>query len=111
MATVFTKIIKKEIPAEIVYEDEKCLAFKDIRAQAPLHILLIPKKEIPSMACLKEADQELMGYLFVKAAAIAKAQGLKGYRLVVNTNEDGGQTVYHLHLHILGGRRMQWPPG
>lgn len=111
MATVFTKIISKEIPAEIVYEDEKCLAFKDINPQAPVHILLIPKKEIPSLASLKEEDKDLMGYLMLKAVYIAKEQNLNGYRVVINTNAEGGQTVYHLHIHILGGRNMRWPPG
>ena len=111
MPTVFTKIINKEIPADIVYEDDKCLAFKDINPQAPVHILLIPKKEIPSLAYLKEEDQDLMGYLMLKAVAIAKEQKLKGYRVVINTNGSGGQTVYHIHIHILGGRNMNWPPG
>ena len=111
MPTVFTKIINKEIPADIVYEDAKCLAFKDINPQAPVHILLIPKKEIPSLAYLKEEDQDLMGYLMLKAVAIAKEQKLKGYRVVINTNAEGGQTVYHIHIHIIGGRNMNWPPG
>ena len=111
MPTVFTKIINKEIPADIVYEDDKCLAFKDLNPQAPVHILLIPKKEIPSLAYLKEEDQDLMGYLMLKAVAIAKEQNLKGYRVVINTNAEGGQTVYHIHIHILGGRNMNWPPG
>ena len=111
MPTVFTKIINKEIPAEIVYEDDKCLAFKDINPQAPVHILLIPKKEISSLACLKEEDKDLMGYLMLKVVSIAKEQNLKGYRVVINTNEEGGQTVYHIHIHILGGRHMTWPPG
>lgn len=111
MPTVFTKIINKEIPADIVYEDDRCLAFKDIQPQAPVHILLIPKKEISSLACLKEEHQELMGYLMYKASVIAKQQNLKGYRVVINTNDDGGQTVYHIHIHILGGRQMTWPPG
>lgn len=111
MATIFTQIINKEIPAEIVYEDEKCLAFKDINPQAPVHILLIPKKEVPSLAELKEEDENLMGYLMLKAVYIAKKQNLNGYRTVINTNAEGGQTVYHLHIHILGGRTMKWPPG
>lgn len=111
MPTIFTKIINKEIPTEILYEDEKCLAFKDINPQAPVHILLIPKKEIPSLASLKEEDKALMGHLMLKAVYIAKKQNLNGYRVVVNTNAEGGQTVYHLHIHILGGRNMNWPPG
>jgi len=112
MATLFTKIINKEIPAAIVYEDQKCIAFKDINPQAPIHILLIPKKEIPSLQEVQESDQELMGYLLCKATQIAKDLKLhKGYRLVVNVKEDGGQTVFHLHFHIMGGRKMSWPPG
>jgi histidine triad (HIT) family protein len=111
--TVFSKIIKREIPADIIYEDELCLAFKDVQPQAPVHILLIPKKEIRSMAEATEADREILGHLLSKAGEIAKTQGLadNGYRLVINTNEDGGQSVYHLHIHILGGRRLNWPPG
>ena len=112
MSTVFSKIIRREIPADIVYEDEICLAFKDINAQAPVHILLIPKKEIPSLADLTEKDKDLMGHLMVTAVQIAKEQGLSGgFRTVINTKDDGGQTVHHLHIHILGGRRMKWPPG
>ena len=109
--TIFTKIINKEIPADIVYEDELCLAFKDINPQAPVHILLIPKKEIISSQHIKKEDQSLMGHLMVKVPEIAKLVGLSSYRLVVNTGEDGGQTVFHIHIHILGGRKLQWPPG
>ncbi len=111
--TIFKKIIDKEIPAKIVYEDEVCLAFRDIQAQAPVHILLIPKKEIRSMAEVTTADEKILGHMMVKASEIAAAEGLAkdGYRLVVNTNENGGQSVFHLHIHIMGGRAMQWPPG
>ena len=111
--TIFKKIIKKEIPAEIVFEDEECLAFRDIHPQAPTHILLIPKKEIPSMAELREDDKALLGHLLFKAAEIAAQQGLAedGYRVVANTRAYGGQTVHHLHFHILGGRPFSWPPG
>ena len=113
MSTIFKKIIDKEIPADVVYEDVLCLAFKDIHSQAPVHVLLIPKKEIPSMADVQQKDQNLLGYLCLKAGEIAKNLKLSesGYRLVVNTKNDGGQTVDHLHIHILGGRQMQWPPG
>lgn len=113
MMTIFTKIINKEIPATIVYEDDLCLAFKDIQPQAPVHVLLIPKTPIASMAHVKTEDAQILGHLMVKASQIAKDLGLAedGYRLVVNTNGDGGQTVYHLHVHILGGRAMTWPPG
>ncbi|MDX9730521.1 MAG: histidine triad nucleotide-binding protein [Bdellovibrionales bacterium] len=111
--TIFKKIIDKEIPAKIVYEDDLCLAFHDVHPQAPVHILLIPKKEIRSMAEVTPSDQATLGHMMVKATEIAKAQGLaeNGFRLVINTNQDGGQTVFHLHMHILGGRALGWPPG
>ncbi|MCB9073427.1 MAG: histidine triad nucleotide-binding protein [Bdellovibrionaceae bacterium] len=112
--TIFSKIINKEIPATIVYEDDLCLAFKDVNPQAPTHVLLIPKKEIESMAKVQSPeDEKLLGHMMVKASRIADQLGLAkdGYRLVINTNDHGGQTVYHLHIHILGGRQMSWPPG
>lgn len=113
MSTIFTQIINREIPADIVYEDEVCLAFRDINPQAPVHVLLIPKKEIVSMATVETEDQAILGHLMVKASEIASMLGLSesGYRLVVNTNEDAGQSVFHLHMHILGGRKLTWPPG
>ena len=113
MGTVFKKIIDKEIPADVVYEDDLCLAFRDIDPKAPTHIILIPKKEIPSMAEVLEDDKELIGHLYIVASKIAKDEGISdsGYRLVVNTNNEGGQEVYHLHIHLLGGRQMTWPPG
>ena len=113
MSTIFTQIINREIPADIVYEDDFCLAFRDINPQAPVHVLLIPKKEIVSMATAKIEDQAVLGHLMVKASEIASTLGLSenGYRLVVNTNEDAGQSVFHLHIHILGGRKLTWPPG
>lgn len=111
--TLFTKIINREVPATIVYEDDKCLAFRDINPQAPVHVLLIPKQEIPTMNDVTAADQETLGYLMLKAPEIAKKEGIadRGYRLVVNTNSHAGQTVSHIHVHILGGRPMHWPPG
>ncbi|MBY0315610.1 MAG: histidine triad nucleotide-binding protein [Bdellovibrionales bacterium] len=111
--TIFKKIIDKEIPATTVYEDDKCMAFRDVQPQAPTHILIIPKKEIVSMANLTSEDKELMGHMLVTASQIAKKEGIaeNGYRLVINTNRDGGQSVYHLHMHILGGRQLSWPPG
>ncbi|MGH9340997.1 MAG: histidine triad nucleotide-binding protein [Acidobacteriota bacterium] len=110
--TIFTKIIKREIPADIVYEDDHCLAFRDINPQAPVHILLIPKREIASLSQLQEADATLMGHLLMKASEIARGEGLaSGYRLVINAGTDAGQTVDHVHFHILGGRKMTWPPG
>lgn len=113
MSTIFSKIINKEIPAKIVYEDEICLAFHDIHPQAPTHVLLIPKKEIRSMADVKPEDKEILGHMMVKASEIAHQLGIaeRGFRLVANTNQWGGQTVYHLHFHIMGGRSMTWPPG
>jgi histidine triad (HIT) family protein len=111
--TIFKKIIDREIPADIVFEDEFCLAFRDISPQAPTHILLIPKKQIRSLAAAKASDHTLMGHLLLKAAEVAMQEGLEenGYRVVINTGVDGGQSVDHLHLHILGGRQLSWPPG
>ncbi len=110
--TLFTKIIRREIPADIVYEDDLCLAFRDIMPQAPVHILVIPKKPIPRLADATPDDQALLGHLLLKVKAIADAEGLtNGYRTVINTGVDGGQTVYHLHVHLLGGRSLSWPPG
>jgi histidine triad (HIT) family protein len=110
--TIFSKIINREIPANIVYEDDLALAFKDISPQSPVHIVLIPKKPIPKLAEATLEDQTLLGHLLLTAKAIAEEQGLEnGYRVVINNGDDGGQTVYHLHLHILGGRAMDWPPG
>ncbi|MDM1545609.1 histidine triad nucleotide-binding protein [Ignatzschineria indica] len=113
MSTIFGKIIRKDIPAKIIYEDEDVLAFEDIQPQAPVHILVIPKKEIPTLNDLKSEDAELMGKLFLVAQKIAKEQGFaeQGYRIVFNCNEDGGQTVNHIHLHLLAGRSLTWPPG
>jgi histidine triad (HIT) family protein len=110
--TIFSKIIRREIPADIVYEDDLALAFKDIYPQAPVHILVIPKKPIVKLADAEPEDQALLGHLLLTAQRVAAEAGLNnGYRLVINNGADGGQTVYHLHLHILGGRQMQWPPG
>ncbi|WP_035138443.1 MULTISPECIES: histidine triad nucleotide-binding protein [Fischerella] len=110
--TIFGKIIRREIPANIVYEDDLALAFTDINPQAPVHILVIPKKPIPKLAEAEPDDQALLGHLLLTAQRVATQAGLtNGYRVVINTGDDGGQTVYHLHLHILGGRHMAWPPG
>ncbi|MBN3872767.1 MULTISPECIES: histidine triad nucleotide-binding protein [unclassified Nostoc] len=110
--TIFSKIISREIPADIVYEDNLALAFKDIHAQAPVHILVIPKKPIPSLADAESHDHALLGHLLLTAKRVAEEAGLKnGYRVVINTGDDGGQTVHHLHVHILGGRQLSWPPG
>ena len=110
--TIFSKIISREIPADIVYEDDLALAFKDITPQAPVHILVIPKKPIPQISEAQAEDQELLGHLLLTAQKVASEAGLtNGYRLVINNGNDGGQTVFHLHIHILGGRAMEWPPG
>jgi histidine triad (HIT) family protein len=109
---IFLKIINKQIPANILYEDEHCLAFHDIGPKAPVHVLIIPRKEIRTHADLKPEDRELMGHLHLVAVQLAEQLGLKdGYRLVINCKERAGQTVPHLHLHLLGGRDMTWPPG
>jgi histidine triad (HIT) family protein len=109
---IFQKIIDREIPARIVYEDERCLAFHDNNPQAPVHVLVIPRRVIPTHADLKPEDAELVGYLHVVAARLAEQLGLnEGYRLVLNCKERAGQTVPHLHLHLLGGRDFSWPPG
>ncbi len=109
---LFLKIIERKIPADIVYEDDRSLAFRDINPQAPVHVLIIPKKVIPTHADLTEADKELLGHLHLVAAKLAVQLGLTdGYRLVLNCKESAGQTVPHLHLHLLGGRAMHWPPG
>ncbi|MDJ0734567.1 MAG: histidine triad nucleotide-binding protein [Nostocaceae cyanobacterium] len=110
--TIFSKIIRREIPADIVYEDDLTLAFKDINPQAPVHILVIPKKPIPKLDDAESDDAALMGHLLLTVKHVAQQAGLKnGYRVVINTGDDGGQTVYHMHLHIMGGRHMKWPPG
>ena len=112
MSTIFGKIIRREIPADIVHEDELCLAFRDINPQAPVHIQLIPKKEVARLADATPDDQSLMGHLMLTAAKIAEAQGVgDAFRLVVNNGAGAGQSVFHLHLHILGGRPLRWPPG
>lgn len=113
MATIFTKIIQRELPADIVYEDDEILGFRDINGQAPTHVLFIPKKPIATLNDATPADAELLGKLLLAAARYAKQEGIaeKGYRCVINCNSDGGQTVFHIHLHLLGGRVMTWPPG
>lgn len=109
---LFLKIIKREIPAKIAHEDDLCLAFHDINPQAPVHVLIIPKKVIPTHADVTEADKELLGHLHLVAAKLAVDLGLNdGYRLTLNCKDRGGQTVPHLHLHLLGGRDFHWPPG
>jgi histidine triad (HIT) family protein len=108
---IFLKIVEKKIPAKIVYEDDRCLAFRDINPQAPTHVLIIPRKVIPTHDAITEEDVPLLGHLHVVAAKLAKELGLDGYRLIVNCRERAGQTVPHLHMHLLGGRDLTWPPG
>ena len=111
--TIFAKILRGEIPSDEVYSDDEYYAFRDINAQAPTHILIIPRKPIPKINDATAEDQALLGGLLLKANDIARQEGLAedGYRLVINCGKHGGQDVYHLHLHILGGRQMKWPPG
>ena len=113
MATLFTRIINREIPANIVFENDKVLAFRDIHPQAPHHVLIIPKQEIPTLNDLDASTAPLIGEMFLAAREIARSLGVDedGYRVVMNCNRDGGQTVYHIHLHLLAGRAMHWPPG
>ena len=109
---LFLKIINRQIPAEIVYEDDQCLAFHDVNPQAPVHVLIIPRKVIPTHADVTEADRAVLGHLHLVAAKLAQQLGIQdGYRLVLNCKERAGQTVPHLHLHLLGGRDFGWPPG
>ena len=113
MSTIFSKIINKEIHADILFENDKILVFRDISPKAPVHFLVIPKKEIRTINDINEEDKSLIGELFIVAKEIAKKEGIseEGYRTIFNCNEHGGQTVYHIHLHVLGGRQLEWPPG
>lgn len=112
MTTLFGKIIRREIPADIVYEDDLCLAFRDINPQAPTHVLLIPKKEIDRLSNAHSEDQAVLGHLLLAAGKVAKQLGVgDAFRVVVNNGAQAGQSVFHLHLHILGGRALRWPPG
>lgn len=110
--TIFKRIIDGEIPARIVYQDDRCLAFHDVAPQAPTHVLVIPKREIAALADLTENDEALAGHMLLVARKLASELGLaSGYRVVINCGPDAGQSVDHLHLHLLGGRPMKWPPG
>jgi histidine triad (HIT) family protein len=112
MTTIFGKVIRREIPADIVYEDELCLAFRDINPQAPTHVLVIPKKEIDMLSNARAEDQALLGHMVLTACKIARQLGVgDAFRLVINNGAEAGQSVFHLHLHILGGRKLRWPPG
>jgi len=109
--TIFSKIINKEIPADIVYEDDLSIAFNDISPEAPTHILVVPKKAIPKLSEINEEDENLLGHLLIVAKKITDKNNIKDFRLVINNGSDAGQTVFHLHLHILAGRNFGWPPG
>lgn len=111
--TIFGKLLRDEIPSERVWEDEQCIAFRDVSPAAPTHILVIPRAYIPTLNDLETNDKELVGHLIFVAAQVAKQEGIAedGYRLVINCNTKGGQTVYHIHIHLLGGTQMLWPPG
>lgn len=111
--TLFEKIIAREIPADIIYEDELVLAFRDIKPQAPVHVLIVPKKVIPRLAESRPEDHKVLGHIVLKAAELAKQLGVKetGYRIVINNGPHAGESVPHLHCHLLGGRPMGWPPG
>lgn len=110
---LFCGIVSKKVPAKIIYEDERVLAFEDVNPQAPVHTLVIPKKHISTTLDIEDEDNALIGHLIRTAGEIAKGKGIaeRGFRLVVNTNPEAGQTMYHVHIHILGGRHMHWPPG
>lgn len=111
--TLFEQIINREVPAQIIYEDDQCVAIRDINPQAPLHVLVIPKKAIPRLGEATDSDETLLGHLLLTAAEIAKREGIaeNGYRVVVNQGWHAGESVPHLHFHVLGGRQMKWPPG
>ena len=112
MSTIFEKIINREIPYEILYEDEVCIAIRDVNPQAPIHVLVIPKKLISRIANAEEGDSETIGHLLLVAKKVAQMEELEqGFRIVINNGSDGGETVPHLHVHVLGGRQMNWPPG
>ena len=109
--TIFGKILNREIPCQEIYSDEICLAFKDIEPQAPVHILIIPRKKITSLKETTIQDKEILGHLLLVATKIADIAGLKDWRTIINTGPEAGQTVFHLHLHVIGGRPLEWPPG
>lgn len=109
--TLFQKIADGELPADILHEDDRCIALRDINPQAPTHFLVVPRKPIPRPDAIEPADAELVGHLFVVARTVASREGITDYRLVMNNGTDAGQTVFHIHLHVLGGRQLAWPPG
>jgi histidine triad (HIT) family protein len=111
MSTIFGKILRGEIPADIVYEDDQCIAFRDINAVAPMHVLVIPRREIARLDAMTEDDEPLVGHLLRVATIVAKQEGYPDFRMVVNNGQGANQTVWHLHVHVIGGRSLSWPPG
>ena len=109
--TIFSRILRGEIPCDEVYRDDKCLAFRDVQPQAPVHILVIPVKPISSLKEAQLKDESLLGHLLLISAKIAQNEGLTSWRTIINTGSEAGQTVFHLHIHIIGGRKLSWPPG
>lgn len=115
--TIFGKIIRREIPTTFIYEDDQCVAFNDVSPQAPVHFLVVPKKPIAQLSTVDDSDEQLLGHLLMVAKKVAKEQGLsdtegaRGFRTVINDGPDGGQSVYHIHVHVMGGRQLGWPPG
>jgi len=109
--TIFGKILRGEIPADRVFEDDRCIAFRDVQPQAPVHLLVIPREHLISLAQADQSQESLLGHLLLVAAWVAREAGLNDWRTVINTGAGAGQTVFHLHVHVLGGRPMQWPPG
>jgi histidine triad (HIT) family protein len=109
--TIFGKILRGEIPADRVFEDDRCIAFRDVQPQAPVHLLVIPREHLISLAQADQSQESLLGHLLLVAARVAREAGLNEWRTVINTGAGAGQTVFHLHVHVLGGRPMQWPPG
>ena len=109
--TIFGRILRGEIPCDQVYADEQCLAFRDVAPQAPVHVLVIPREHIVNLAEAEASQEQLLGHLLLVAAKVAKQEGLSGFRTVINSGEEAGQTVFHLHVHVIGGRPLAWPPG
>jgi histidine triad (HIT) family protein len=111
--TLFEKICNKDIPATIVFEDDRCVAFRDISPQAPVHVLVVPRKAVTRVGLAETGDEALLGHLLLTAAEVARSEGIaeSGYRLIINNGADGGEAVPHLHVHLLGGRKLEWPPG
>ena len=109
--TIFGRILRGEIPCDQVYADEQCIAFRDVAPQAPVHILVIPREHVVNLAEAQQAHEQLLGHLLLVAAQVARQEGLEGFRTVINSGAEAGQTVFHLHVHVLGGRPLAWPPG